>query len=157
MPRIKKKRVSIRIAMTPLVDVAFLLLTFFMLTTQFKPPEEVEVIYPSSHSEIKLPETNTMLLYISKDGKLLMGFDSQYMMESMFGQAYKLRQASEIKMENLGDLLIKARISNPKLRTIVKADANSDYGVVSDVMDILQKAQITRFAMVTNFKIDKKS
>ena len=157
MPRIKKKRVSIRIDMTPLVDVAFLLLTFFMLTTQFKPPEEVEVIYPSSHSEIKLPETNTMLLYISKDGKLLMGFDSQYMMESMFGQAYKLRQASEIKMENLGDLLIKARISNPKLRTIVKADASSGYGVVSDVMDILQKAQITRFAMVTNFKIDKKS
>ena len=43
MPRIKKKRVSIRIDMTPLVDVAFLLLTFFMLTTVFKPAEEVEI------------------------------------------------------------------------------------------------------------------
>lgn len=157
MPRIKKKRVSIRIDMTPLVDVAFLLLTFFMLTTQFKPPEEVEIIFPSSHSEIKLPESNTMLVYISKDAKLFMGFDSSIMMEKMFGQAYKLRQASEVKLENLGDLLIKARISNPKLRTIVKADASSDYGVVSDVMDILQKVQITRFSMVTNFEVDKKS
>ncbi len=154
MPRIKKKRVSIRIDMTPLVDVAFLLLTFFMLTTQFKPAEEVQVIFPYSHSEIKLPETNTMLVYIEKTGKLYVGFDSQYMMESMFGQAYKLRQASEVKLENLGDLLIKARISNPKLRTIVKADASADYGIVSDVMDILQKAQITRFAMVTNFKVN---
>lgn len=157
MPRIKKKRVSIRIDMTPLVDVAFLLLTFFMLTTQFKPPEEVEIIFPSSHSEIKLPESNTMLVYISKDAKLFMGFDSSIMMEKMFGQAYKLRQASEVKLENLGDLLIKARISNPKLRTIVKADAGTDYGVISDVMDILQKVQITRFSMVTNFEVDKKS
>lgn len=157
MPRIKKKRVSIRIDMTPLVDVAFLLLTFFMLTTQFKPAEDVEVIFPYSHSEIKLPETNTMLVYIDKNAKLFMGFDSQYMMESMFGQEYKLRQASEVKLETLGDLFIKARISNPKLRTIIKADASADYGIVSDVMDVLQRAQITRFAMVTNFKVDKKS
>ena len=39
-------------------------------------------------------------------------------------------------MEELGELLIKARISNPKL-TIVKSDAQSEYGIVSDVIDIL--------------------
>lgn len=155
MPRIKKKRVAIRIDMTPLVDVAFLLLTFFMLTTQFRPPEEIEVILPSSHSEIKLPEINTMLLYVGKDARIFLGFDSAYLMESMFGQQYKLRKAAEVKLENLGDLLRKARISNPKLRTIVKADADADYGIVSDIMDILQKEQITRFSMVTNFKVEK--
>lgn len=155
MPRIKKKRVAIRIDMTPLVDVAFLLLTFFMLTTQFRPPEEIEVILPSSHSEIKLPEINTMLLYVGKDARLFLGFDSAYLMESMFGQQFKLRKASEVKLENLGDLLRKARIANPKLRTIVKADADADYGIVSDVMDVLQKEQITRFSMVTNFKVEK--
>jgi biopolymer transport protein ExbD len=157
MPRIKKKRVSIRIDMTPLVDVAFLLLTFFMLTTQFKPPEEVEIILPMSHSEIKLPETNTMTLHVSKDGVLYLGFDSVIMMEKMFGQTNRLRQAVTVKMEELGDLLIKARITNPKLMTIVKSDAKSEYGVVQDVIDILQKVQITRFNMVTNFEIDKKS
>ena len=157
MPRIKKKRVSIRIDMTPLVDVAFLLLTFFMLTTQFKPPEEVEIILPMSHSEIKLPETNTMTLHVSKDGVLYLGFDSVIMMEKMFGQTNRLRQAVTVKMEELGDLLIKARINNPKLMTIVKSDAKSEYGVVQDVIDILQKVQITRFNMVTNFEIDKKS
>jgi biopolymer transport protein ExbD len=157
MPRIKKKRVAIRIDMTPLVDVAFLLLTFFMLTTQFKPPEEVEIALPLSHSEIKLPESNTMTINIAKDGNLFLGFDSQIMMERMFGQKNKLRQAVEVKQEELGDMLIKARISNPKLITIVKSDADAEYGVVSDVIDILQKVQITRFNMVTNFKIDKKS
>jgi biopolymer transport protein ExbD len=157
MPRIKKKRVNVAIDMTPLVDVAFLLLTFFMLTTQFKPPEEVDIILPLSHSEIKLPESNTMMIQVSKDGKIFLGFDSAYMMESMFGQNNKLRQAVDVKLENLGDLLIKARISNPKLITIVKSDADADYGVVSDVIDILQKVQITRFNMVTNFEVDKKS
>jgi biopolymer transport protein ExbD len=157
MPRIKKKRVAIAIDMTPLVDIAFLLLTFFMLTTQFKPIEEVEITFPYSHSEIKLPESNTMTLYVSKDSKLFLGFDSSIMMERMFGQANRLRQATEVKMEELGELLIKARISNPKLITIVKSDAQSEYGIVSDVIDILQKVQITRFNMVTNFEIDKKS
>lgn len=157
MPRIKKKRVAIRIDMTPLVDVAFLLLTFFMLTTQFKPPEEVEIALPLSHSEIKLPESNTMTINISKEGKLYLGFDSVIMMERMFGQANRLRQAVEVKLEELGDMLIKARISNPKLITIVKSDSDSEYGVVSDVIDLLQKVQITRFNMVTNFKVDKKS
>ena len=157
MPRIKKARVPVRIDMTPMVDVAFLLLTFFMLTTQFRPPEEVEVIVPLSHSEIKLPESNTMTLLLSSKGQIFLGFDSPYMMENMFGRENRNRQAAEVKLENLGDLLIKARISNPKLRTIVKADSDSDYGVVADVMDILQKTQITRFAMVTNFKVEKSS
>ncbi len=157
MPRIKKKRVSIRIDMTPLVDVAFLLLTFFMLTTQFKPVEEVEVVFPYSHAEVKLPETNTMILYIGKDSKLFLGFDSQILMEKMFGQTNKLRQAVEVKQENLGDLFIKARISNPKLITIVKSDAEVEFGVVQDMMELLRKVQITRFNMVTNFKVDKKS
>lgn len=157
MPRIKKKRVAVRIDMTPLVDVAFLLLTFFMLTTQFKPPEEVEIALPLSHSEIKLPESNTMTINIGKDGKLYLGFDSAIMMERMFGQANRLRQAVEVKLDALGDMLIKARISNPKLITIVKSDADAEYGAVSDVIDLLQKVQITRFNMVTNFKVDKKS
>ncbi len=152
MPKIKKGRIPVKIDMTPMVDVAFLLLTFFMLTTQFKPPEEVEIQLPASHSEIKLPESNTMTIVVSEDSKIFLGFDSPYMMENMFGQPNRNRQAIEIKLENLPDLLIKARISNPKLRTIVKGDANAEYGTISDVMDILKKTQITRFAMVTNFK-----
>lgn len=157
MPRIKKKRVAIRIDMTPLVDVAFLLLTFFMLTTTFKPPEDVQVVYPMSHSEIKLPESNTMLVFIEKTGAIWMGFDTQTMMEKMFGAEYKYKQASPVKKEMLGETLMKARIANPKLRTIVKADASAEYGAIEDVMNILEQVKITRFNMVTNFEVDSKS
>jgi biopolymer transport protein ExbD len=44
MPKFKKPKVGIRMDMTPFVDVAFLLLTFFMLTTQFRPAEEVQIV-----------------------------------------------------------------------------------------------------------------
>jgi len=152
MARIKKKRVNVAIDMTPLVDVAFLLLTFFMMTTQFKPPEEVEVSLPSSHSEIKLPETNLMSLWITKESKIFLGFDAPYMMEALFGKDFRLKAAAEIKKDDLANLLMKARITNPKLRTIIRGDVDVDYGLVADIIDILQKTQITRFAMVTNLK-----
>lgn len=156
MATIKKKRLSVRIDMTPLVDVAFLLLTFFMMTTQFQPPEKVKIEVPSSHSAFKVPESDVMTIYIDKDGQIFMGVDGQALMAQLFGQGAKLQKQVQVKLDNLPDLLIQARISNPKLRTVVKGDVNADYGVVEDVMNILQKTQITRFAMITNQIIDKK-
>lgn len=152
MPKFKKPRVNIRVDMTPMVDVAFLLLTFFMLTTQFRPPEEVEIVLPSSHSAIKLPESNVMLISISKDNRIFLGFDSPLLTGRIFGEANKLRSSVELTTKELPDALIRARIANPKLRTVVKGDTEAEYGVTEDVMNILQKTNITRFNLVTDLK-----
>ncbi len=154
MPKIKKARVPVRIDMTPMVDVAFLLLTFFMLTTQFKPPAEVEIVLPSSHSEFKLPETDVITITISKDNRIFLGFDSQNMMARIFGEQNKLRPSVEVTLKELPDLLVRARISNTKLRTVVKGDRDAEYGLTEDVLDILQKTQIIRFNLVTDMKRD---
>ena len=145
MPKFKTARVGVRMDMTPMVDVAFLLLTFFMLTTQFRPPEEVQIILPSSHSAFKLPESNVMMITISKDNRILLGFDSPRLTGKIFGEENRLRSAVEVTTKQLPDMLIRARIANPKLRTVVKGDAEAEYGITEDVMDILQKTQITRF------------
>ena len=150
MPKHKKKRIGTRIDMTPMVDVAMLLLTFFMMTTSFKPPEDVEVIIPASHSDFKLPESHIMMLYVSKDGKLFLGVDSQTLMERLFGAQYKYRKSVEVDKNALGNLLITARINDPKLRTVIKGDKNAPYGPMEDVMDVLVKAKITRFNLVTD-------
>ena len=86
MPKHKKKRLGTRIDMTPMVDVALLLLTFFMMTTQFKPPEDVEVIIPASHSRFLLPESHIMMVYVNKEGKIYLGVDAQGLMEQLFGK-----------------------------------------------------------------------
>jgi len=150
MPKIKVRRVGIRIDMTPLVDIAFLLLTFFMMTTQFKPIEEVEIILPSSHSEFKLPESDVMTITLSKDGRIFLGLDSQRLRARLFGKENELRASIEVPKERLADLLIQARTANPRLRTVIKGDKEAEYGIAEDVMNILQKTRITRFNLVTN-------
>jgi biopolymer transport protein ExbD len=152
MKKIKTARVPIRIDMTAMVDVAFLLLTFFMLTTQFRPPQEVDVVLPESHSVIKLPESNVITIIISNAGEVYMGVDSQFLRASLFGEENQLRMAVQLDLPTLTDKLIEARTRNPKLRTVVKCDKDAEYGVVMDVMDILLKTNITRFNLVTNLE-----
>lgn len=154
MPKIKKARVAVRIDMTPMVDVAFLLLTFFMLTTQFKPPEVVQIVLPTSHSDFKLPESDVMTITISKDNRLFLGIDNQYVRSKIFGPENRLRPEVEIEIKQLGNMLVQARMANPKLRTVVKGDRDAEYGITEDVMDILQKANITRFNLVTDLARD---
>jgi biopolymer transport protein ExbD len=77
MPKVKAARKSTAIDMTAMCDVAFLLLTFFMLTSKFQEKEPVVVSTPSSVSEIKIPEINIMTVLIDKDGKVFFGMDGQ--------------------------------------------------------------------------------
>jgi biopolymer transport protein ExbD len=151
MPKHKKARINVKIDMTPMVDVTMLLLTFFMMTTQFKPPEDVTVELPASHSEFKLPESDVMMVYLNKEGKIYLGVDSQFLMMRLFGSENRLKRAVEVTKEQLGNILIQARIQNPRLRTVIKGDKASPYGPMEDVMDVLQKARITRFNLVTDF------
>jgi len=91
MPKVKVPRKSTSVDMTAMTDVAFLLLTFFMLATQFKPDEPVTVNAPSSVAEVPLPETDIMTITIADDGRVFF---------SMEGQQYKaelLEKMSSIK------------------------------------------------------------
>jgi biopolymer transport protein ExbD len=70
MPSVKIPHKSTFVDMTPFVDVAFLILTFFIMATKFKPPEPVEVTTPKSVSTQELPESNATLITIDKEGKV---------------------------------------------------------------------------------------
>ncbi len=63
-----KRRVGIRIDMTPMVDVAFLLLIFFMVTTVFRRPLAMEVNMPEPGAKVEVPESNVMTVYVREDG-----------------------------------------------------------------------------------------
>lgn len=69
MPRIKVPRKSTSVDMTAMCDVAFLLLSFFILTTKFKPSEALAVTTPSSVSSKVAPDKDVVLITIDKDGK----------------------------------------------------------------------------------------
>lgn len=63
--------------MTPMVDLAFLLVTFFMLTTKFAPEEAVVVDTPSSISDLKLPENNVITITVDKNKRVFFGVDAK--------------------------------------------------------------------------------
>lgn len=76
MSKHKLPRKSTHIDMTAMCDVAFLLLTFFMLATKFKPDEPVVVKTPSSISSIPQPE-NSILLTVDPQGKVYFDYDNK--------------------------------------------------------------------------------
>jgi biopolymer transport protein ExbD len=69
MPKIKIPKSSPSIDMTPMVDLAFLLVTFFMLAASFRSSEPVEVDVPSSISDKIIPE-NVLLVTVDRGGRV---------------------------------------------------------------------------------------
>ncbi|MFZ4619767.1 MAG: ExbD/TolR family protein [Bacteroidota bacterium] len=148
----KTKRVGFKLDMTPMVDVGFLLLTFFMLSTTFKPQDVAEVSIPVSHSAFKLPDVDVMTVTVDKEGSVFLGLDNQNLRGAVFGPQYALKAGVGVTMAELPELLRNARIRNPKLRTVIKADRESQYKVIQGVMETLQKQGITRFNLVTDIE-----
>jgi len=77
MGRAKLPRKSTTVDMTAMCDVAFLLLSFFILATKTKPPEAVKVMIPSSVSSIKVNGEDKVTVTLGKDGKVFLAFDDK--------------------------------------------------------------------------------
>ena len=77
MGRAKLPRKSTSIDMTAMCDVAFLLLSFFILTTKFKPAEAIAVTTPSSVASKVAPSKDFVLVTITKDGKVFLTIDDK--------------------------------------------------------------------------------
>ncbi|MGD8921727.1 MAG: biopolymer transporter ExbD [Candidatus Zixiibacteriota bacterium] len=152
----KKRRVSIRIDMTPMVDIAFLLLIFYMATTQFKPPEAKAVELPSSHSQIELPDkdiinitvTSLDSIFVDYVEKAAVNIDGQDIVTTVriVRRADKYNVASEIN---------KARAKNLKALVVIKADKEASFGTMQDVMKSMQENGLERFLIITEPESDQ--
>ena len=132
--RVKKKRVGVRIDMTPMVDVAFLLLIFFMVTTVFRRPLAMEVNMPEPGATVEVPESNVMTIYVDQD-------------ETLFAKLGK----GEIEPVTWADLTPSFEANaaiNPDLIILVKIHREARYEPMVDMMDLLEDAHMERFSLI---------
>jgi biopolymer transport protein ExbD len=122
--RRRKRRIGIRIDMTPMVDIAFLLLIFYMVTTVFSQPQAMEVNLPPTENPVPVAESRLLTLRIDEDENLWW---------NMAREAPKL-----VPFDSLRALLLEQNRIQPKLVTLVKIDKAARYFKMVDVIDEIQ-------------------
>lgn len=128
-----KKRMSVRLDMTPMVDVVMLLITFFMLTMVFNTPQTMEINLPPDEAQVEVAESNLLTLRVAADGALYWNLGVEPPQPLAFAQ--------------LRPLLVDRLAANSRLITLVKVDRDSSYKTMVDVMDELNLANVTRFSL----------
>ncbi|NOT35006.1 MAG: biopolymer transporter ExbD [Candidatus Eisenbacteria bacterium] len=148
----KMRRIGIAIDMTPMVDVAFLLLIFFMCTTQFDPPEKDKINLPESNSEAKAPESDVVTIAVTAPKPEYNNLSGVRVIWREKGSEVSQELLPENVKDQLGTILTRARSANPGARMIVKMDKNAQYGIMADMMSGLQSANATRFNVMTDLE-----
>lgn len=156
MPKIKMKRKASFIDMTAMTDVAFLLLTFFMLTAKFRTAEPVAVDLPSSRSELKLPESNVMIISVDREGRAFFNVDNQKVrigtlerMSALYDVTFTEKQLNDfsvlesfgVPIKNLPSLL---DMDNERRNNIRQPGIPVDTtgGVANELSDWIQQARL---------------
>lgn len=128
-----KKRVGIAIDMTPFVDIAFLLLIFFMVTTVFRLPQAMELNLPPKDAEVEVAESNVLMLYVYGDGEVVFRIGNDGPLEP-------------VEFAGLRPMIADMLKQNDKLITLVKFDRATPYHWMVDVIDEFILGKITRYS-----------
>jgi biopolymer transport protein ExbD len=146
--KVKVKKSSTRIDMTPMVDLAFLLLTFFVMTTTLNKPQTMEITLPEKPKEgdeqPEINERNVLTLVLGKQDKL-------YWYIGITDPEVKV---TDYSADGIRKVLLKNLAENPKLVVLIKAMDESKYKNMVDIMDEMNISTVPRFALVDITDVD---
>jgi biopolymer transport protein ExbD len=139
----KKRRLGIRIDMTPMVDVAFLLLTFFMLTTTYSRPQAMEINIPPGDSKVEVAASNLMTLRVVADGSIYWNIGTD--------------APKKVEWKDFRDLVVQDNKANTRLITLIKVHRKAKYQDMINVIDELNVDSVTRFSLAPMTDDDTKA
>lgn len=130
-----KRRIGIRIDMTPMVDIAFLLLIFYMVTTVFSMPQSMEINLPPKPKEGEAPPVP-----VAKSKLLEIMVDAQgniFWIHTPAGQP-DMELPEYIELSKLRDFLIRKNQEVSKLVTVLRIDPECRYEMMVSIIDEIQ-------------------
>lgn len=180
----RAKKLSTRIDMTPMVDLGFLLLTFFMLTTTFSQPKVIELTPPiKSDEKTKVQDTLSLTLVLGKsdtvyyyNGQLKLDPDSNNIMQTNFSNdglrklVLDRNQFVLNSIKTLNDqhasgkvpdstyarLLDKAEGTKYARFVIIKTDTNTKYVNVVMALDEMTICDVGKYSLIDEDDNDMK-
>jgi biopolymer transport protein ExbD len=150
----RAKKMSTKIDMTPMVDLAFLLLTFFMLTTTFNKPQTMEINMPvktdnkEEQNELKASEALTVIL--GKNDKVY------YYQGLNDGQNQPELKTTDFSDKGIREVLLDLNARIPKLTVLIKPVKTARYKNVVDILDEMNITNTRRYALVDISPLDSK-
>jgi biopolymer transport protein ExbD len=147
--KVRSKKSSTRIDMTPMVDLAFLLLTFFMLTTTFNKPQTMEIIMPEKPKE----EEDQPLVNEKKVITLLLGKEDKiYWYQGITDPTVEVADFSK---DGIRKILLEHNAAIKDMMVLIKPSDESRYKNVVDILDEMNITGIKRYAIVDITKVDE--
>ena len=145
--KIRSKKTSTRIDMTPMVDLAFLLLTFFVMTTTLNKPQTMEITMPEEDEKEppKVNEKHVLTLVMGRNDKI-------YWYIGITDPEVKVTNFSH---NGIRKLLLEKKRDIPKLIVLIKSLDESKYKNMVDILDEMNINSIQRYAIVDVTPVDK--
>jgi biopolymer transport protein ExbD len=146
--KVRVKKQSTKIDMTPMVDLAFLLLTFFILTTTFNKPKTMELTMPDKvkdeSEQTKVNENDILNLVLGENDKI-------YWWIGLTPPA----TVTNFSNNGVRKILLEQSKANPKLMILIKPQDESKYNNMVDILDEMEITNQKRYAIVDFTPDDK--
>ena len=140
--KVRSKKGSTRIDMTAMVDLAFLLLTFFVMTTTLNKPQTMEITMPEKPKPgdemPEINEKNVLTLVLGEDDKIYW----------YVGITDPTVEVSNFSATGIRKILLAKKAELPKLVVLIKAMNEAKYKNMVDIMDEMNISTMQRFALV---------
>ena len=148
-PGVKKaKKLSTRVDMTPLVDLGFLLITFFIFTTTMSTPSTMDLFMPKDTNKDeelnKAKESGALTIMMSKDNRVY------YYEGKLAPDGSNFTQSSFDPEKGIRKIIIDKKRRTPveDLVVVIKPNSEATYKNTVDVLDEMTINQIKRFALI---------
>jgi len=155
-----KRRINIRVDMTPMVDIVMLLLIFYMVTTVFSMPQAMEINLPpeEEQEDVEVKESNLLTVRIDADNRFFWhtGNPAENIPQ-LIPSMQAMDTSYRVNSDSLRNILKNLNTENPRLSTLILINSDARYNAMVDILDeidLLERSWNAALAKQLGIKVE---